>query len=57
MNKIDFTTTKYRETDIIYNLYGRNEYTVQFMSDDYFFNTEKEAKKFIDDEVCALPFC
>lgn len=33
---------------IEYNLYGENEYTVQFCGDDVVFNTLKEAQAFID---------
>lgn len=43
------TTTTYKNYDITYNLYGRKEYTVQFLGDDLFFNTKQAAKKFIDD--------
>lgn len=48
MVKIDFVSYKYREFEIMYNLYGDNEYTVQYCGDDFFFKTEKEAEKFID---------
>lgn len=41
-------TIKYRNYDIEYNIYGANEYTVQYCGDDFFFKTEKEAEKFID---------
>lgn len=55
--KIERMTIRYRETDIEYNLYGQNEYTVQYMGDDFFFKTEKEAEEFIDNEICSIPFC
>lgn len=35
--------------DITYNFYGRGEYTVQYMGDDIFFDTEEEAKQFIEE--------
>ena len=35
--------------DTAYNFYGRGEYTVQYMGDDIFFNTEEEAKQFIEE--------
>lgn len=38
----------YRGYVIEYNFYGQNEYTVQYCGDDVFFNTEEEAKDFID---------
>ena len=34
--------------DITYDFYGRGEYSVQHMGDDYIFTTEEEAQKFID---------
>ena len=46
--KIDFMSFKYKDYDITFNLYGQNEYTVQYCGDDFFFKTEKEAEKFID---------
>ena len=33
---------------ITFNLYGRGEYTVQDCGDDVVFDTEEEAKQFID---------
>lgn len=33
--------------NIAYNFYGRGEYTVQYMGDDIFFDSEEEAKQFI----------
>ena len=33
---------------IEYNLYGENEFTVQYCGDDIFFKTEADAKAFID---------
>ena len=55
--KIDFMNFKYRNVDIMYNFYGEGEYSVQYCGDDYVFKTEKEAEKFIDDEICSVPFC
>lgn len=46
--KIESSITKYRGMEIAYNIYGQNEYTVQYCGDDFFFKTEKEAEKFID---------
>lgn len=57
MVKIDFVSYKYREIEIMYNLYGDNEYTVQYCGDDYYFNNAKDAEKFIDDEIMSAPFC
>lgn len=57
MVKIDFVSYKYREIEIMYNLYGDNEYTVQYYGDDYYFNSAKDAEKFIDDEIMSVPFC
>ena len=56
MVKIDFVSYKYREVEIMYNLYGDNEYTVQYCGDDYYFNSAKDAEKFIDDEIMSVPF-
>lgn len=47
-HKIDFMSFKYKDIDIVYNLYGINEYTVQYCGDDFCFETEKEAEMFID---------
>lgn len=33
---------------IAFNFYGENEYSVQYQGDDIIFNTENEAKAFID---------
>jgi outer membrane phospholipase A len=41
--------TKYKGYFIVLNLYGRNEYTVQYNGDDLFFRTLKGAKDFIDE--------
>lgn len=38
----------YKGYIIIYNLYGINEYTVQYCGDDFCFETEKDAEIFID---------
>lgn len=34
--------------DITHNFYGRGEYSVQYMGDDYIFATEAEAQNFIN---------
>lgn len=39
---------EYKGYYIEYNIYGKNEYTVQYCGDDLIFNTETEAKQFID---------
>lgn len=46
--KIDFMSFKYKNYDITFNLYGMNEYTVQYCGDDFCFETEKDAEMFID---------
>lgn len=46
--KINFMNFKYKDYDITFNLYGMNEYTVQYCGDEYCFETEKEAEMFID---------
>lgn len=46
--KIDFMSFKYKDYDITFNLYGDNEYTVQYCGDDYYFNSAKDAEMFID---------
>lgn len=38
----------YKGYYIEFNFYGRNKYTVQYCGDDIFFQTEDEAKAFID---------
>lgn len=51
MNKIypiEFMNFKYKNFDITFNLYGMNEYTVQYCGDDFCFETEKDAEIFID---------
>ena len=41
-------TIKYRNYNIEYNIYGANEYTVQYCGDDYLFYNIREAENFID---------
>ena len=48
MIQIKRMSTVYKDYTIEYNLYGRNEYTVQYCGDDFCFETEVEAKIFID---------
>ena len=43
--------TEYKGYYIEYNLYGENEYSVQFCGDEFFFQTMDEAKKFIEEET------
>lgn len=40
--------TEYNGYVIEYNFYGHGEYTVQYCGDDIEFQTEEEAKAFID---------
>ena len=42
------TVTEYNGYYIEYNIYGENEYTVQFCGDDVVFETMKQAQAFID---------
>lgn len=49
--KIDFMSFKYKDYDITFNLYGMNEYTVQYCGDDFCFETEKDAEMFIEDII------
>lgn len=46
--KIDFMGFNYKGYNIVYNIYGINEYTVQYCGDEYCFETEKDAESFID---------
>ena len=39
----------YRGYDIVFNIYGNGEYSVQFCGDDVIFDTEEQAKAFIDE--------
>lgn len=39
---------EYKGYYIEYNIYGQKEYTVQYNGDDVFFQTEQEARAFID---------
>ena len=40
---------RYRGYVIEFNIYGQNEYTIQFEGDDFFFKSLDEAKAFIDE--------
>ena len=40
--------TEYKGYKIEFNFYGKGEYTVQVDGDDCWFNSEAEAKTFID---------
>lgn len=42
---------EYKDYYIDHNLYGKDEYTVQYEGDDMWFDTEEEAKAFIDSIV------
>lgn len=46
---------EYRQFNIEFNTYGKNEYTVQYEGNDVVFETLDDAKNFID-EVLAMPF-
>lgn len=39
---------RYNGYDIDFNIYGQNEYSVQYCGDDVMFQTIDEAKAFID---------
>ena len=39
----------YKDYGIDFNVYGRQEYSVQYCGDDFVFGTEKEAEQFIDE--------
>lgn len=43
-----YTVLTYKDYGIDYNIYGGNEYSVQYSGDDYIFNTLEEAKAFIN---------
>lgn len=43
-----YTYFEYKGHYISFDLYGNNEYTVQYCGDDIYFRTEKDAKEFID---------
>lgn len=44
-----YRETHYKGYVICYNFYGEHEYTVQYCGDDVLFDTEPEAKEFIDE--------
>ncbi len=46
--KIDCMGVDYKGDNIVYNIYGINEYTVHYCGDEYCFETEKDAEIFID---------
>jgi len=41
----------YKGFGIEFDIYGNNEYSVQYCGDDVIFDTEEQAKEFIDDIV------
>lgn len=41
--------TEYKGFYIEHDLYGQSEYTVQYCGDDIWFESEAEAKRFIDE--------
>ena len=41
--------TEYKGYYIEFNIYGSKEYSVQYCGDDVIFNSEKEAREFIDE--------
>lgn len=47
--------TTYKGYSIDYNFYGNDEFTVQYCGDDIYFDTEAEARAFIDgiEEGCV----
>lgn len=50
MTKATYTMTNelYKGYYIDFNLYDQNEYTVQYCGDDLWFDTEEEARNFIN---------
>lgn len=42
------TIEEYKGYGIDFNIYGQNEYSVQYCGDDFMFQTLEEAKRFID---------
>lgn len=42
------TIEEYKGYGIDFNIYGQNEYSVQYCGDDFMFQTMEEAKQFID---------
>lgn len=46
--ELNFDGYDYKGYNIAYNLYGINEYTVQYCGDDFCFESKKDAKIFID---------
>lgn len=42
---------EYKGYFIEFNFYGQNEFSVQYIGDDFIFNSEKDAKKFIDERI------
>ena len=40
---------EYKGFYIEFNIYGSNEYTVQYCGDDILFDSEQEAKEFIEE--------
>ncbi len=45
---MDENSFEYKGYYVDYNVYGKNEYTVQYDGDDLWFNTPEEAMAFID---------
>lgn len=43
-----YTAETYKGYDIDFNIYGQNEYSVQYCGDDFLFNSLADAKAFID---------
>lgn len=43
------TVETYKGYGIDFNIYGTDEYSVQYLGDDFLFSTLPEAKQFIDD--------
>lgn len=46
---MDRTVEFYKGYGIDFDIYGRDEYSVQYCGDDYIFETLESAREFIDD--------
>lgn len=46
---MDHTVIFYKGYGIDFNIYGRDEYSVQYCGDDFMFGSLDKAKEFIDD--------
>ena len=51
MGQPAFEVIHYKGWDLMYNFYGKGEYTIQHDDADIWFDTAEEAKKFVDEIV------